>query len=97
MPIDYADEQAFRRWCATTPAPPGGGRINLLGLRPLVAAEIKWGLFVHARRARPQRWHLGWLRSLVTTCRDLSAGMRSGFGASGGDVALRGHHRFVAE
>ena len=40
VPIDYADEQAFRRWCATTPAPPGGGRINLLGLRPLVAAEI---------------------------------------------------------
>ena len=71
VPIDYADEQAFRRWCATTPAPPGGGRINLLGLRPLVAAEIKWGLFVHARRARPQRWQLGWLRSLVTTCRDL--------------------------
>jgi integrase len=71
VPIDYADEQAFRRWCATTSAPPGGGRINLLGLRPLVAAEIKWGLFVHARRARPQRWQLGWLRSLVITCRDL--------------------------
>ena len=71
VPIDYADKPAFRRWCATTPAPPGGGRINLLGLRPLVAAEIKWGLFVHTRRARPQRWQLGWLRSLVTTCRDL--------------------------
>ena len=23
VPIDYADEQAFRRWCATTAAPPG--------------------------------------------------------------------------
>jgi hypothetical protein len=72
VPIDYTDEQAFRRWCATTSAPPGGGRINLLGLRPLVAAEIKWGVFVHARRARPQRWQLGWLRSLVTTGRDLN-------------------------
>ena len=36
-----------------------------------MAAEIKWGVFVHSRRARPQRWQLGWLRSLVTTCRDL--------------------------
>ena len=27
-------------------------------------------LFVHTRRARPQRWDLGWIRSLVTSCRD---------------------------
>ncbi|HZM65676.1 MAG TPA: hypothetical protein VFC16_05170, partial [Nakamurella sp.] len=35
VPIEYADEHAFRRWCATTPAPPFRGQINLLGLRPL--------------------------------------------------------------
>ena len=40
---------AFRRWCATTPAPPVRGQINLLGLRPLVAAEINWGLFTHTQ------------------------------------------------
>jgi len=79
VPIDYADKPAFRRWCATTPAPPFRGQINLLGLRPLVAAELKWGLFVHTRRARPQRWDLGWIRSLVTTCRDLDLNSLVGF------------------
>ncbi len=71
VPIDYVDESVFRRWCARTPAIPFRGQLNLLGLRPLVAAEIKWGLFVHTCRARPQRWSVGWIRTLVTTCREL--------------------------
>ena len=70
VPIDYADEAAFRRWCATVPAPWWPGQINLLGLRPLVRAEIKWGLFMHTQRIRPTRWDLGWFRSLVATCRE---------------------------
>ena len=41
VPIDYADEQAFHRWCATTRRHrAAAGSICLL--RPLVAAEIKW-------------------------------------------------------
>jgi hypothetical protein len=54
VPVDYTDAHAFRRWCATTPAPPFRGQVNLLGLRPLVAAELKWGLFIiSTRRSRP--------------------------------------------
>ncbi len=49
--IEYADEAAFRRWCAATPASWWPGQINLRGLRPLVCAEIKWGLFIHTQRA----------------------------------------------
>ena len=67
--VGYADEQAFRRWCATRARAALGGQLNLRGLRPLVRAEIKWGLFIHTQRARPHRWDLGWIRSLVVTCR----------------------------
>jgi integrase len=73
VPIRYADEEGFRRWCATAVAQSWPQQINLRGLRPLIRAEIKWGLFAHAQRARPTRWDLNRLRSLVTTCRDLDA------------------------
>ncbi|HEX5349073.1 MAG TPA: tyrosine-type recombinase/integrase [Pseudonocardiaceae bacterium] len=79
VPVTYTDEAAFRQWCATTAAPPFAGQINLRCLRPLVAAEIKWGLFIHTQRARPQRWDLGWLRSVVTTCRAADLDSLAGF------------------
>jgi integrase len=86
VPIEYDDGAAFRHWCTTTPAPFWPGQINLLGLRPLVRAEIKWGLFIHTRRARPTRWDLGWIRSLVATCRDQDVetllGVQFGVGGS---------------
>ena len=91
VPIDYADEAAFHRWCATTPAPFWPGQINLLGLRPLVRAEIKWGLFIHTQRTRPTRWDLGWLRSLVATCRDHDVETLLGFPLGvGGSAAFTG-------
>jgi integrase len=79
VPVQYADEHAFRRWCATTPAPPFRGQVNLLGLRPLIAAELKWGLFISTRRSRPQRRDLGWIRSVVTACRDSDLDSLVGF------------------
>ena len=87
VPIEYDDEAAFRRWCATTPAPWWPGQINLLGLRPLVRAEIKWGLFIHTQRARPTRWDLGWIRSLVATCRDQDVETLVGFPLGAGGSA----------
>jgi integrase len=91
VPIEYDDQAAFRRWCATVPAQPWPGQINLRGLRPLVRAEIKWGLFVHTRRARPTRWDLGWIRSLVTTCRTLEVNSLIDFEfGSGGSAVFTG-------
>jgi integrase len=87
VPIEYADEAAFRRWCDTTPAPWWPGQINLLGLRPLVRAEIKWGLSIHTQRVRPTRWDLGWIRSLVATCRDLDVETLIGFPLGAGGSA----------
>ena len=51
VPLEYDDQAAFRRWCATVSAQPWPGQINLRGLRPLVRAEIQWGLFMHTQRA----------------------------------------------
>jgi integrase len=71
VPVGYDDQQAFGRWCSAVSGQPWPGQVNLRGLRPLVRAEIQWGMFVHTQRARPTRWDLGWIRSLVMTCRTL--------------------------
>jgi integrase len=56
VPVGFADERAFRRWCEAEPAVPRPDRVNLRGLNPLVRAEIQWGL--HACTRRPQgRWN----------------------------------------
>ncbi|QHE72806.1 tyrosine-type recombinase/integrase [Rhodococcus sp. WAY2] len=91
VPVGYDDEEAFGRWCATVRASPWPGQINLLGLRPLVRAEIQWGLFIHTQRVRPSRWELGWLRSLVATCRTLEVESLIGFEiGAGGSVEFPG-------
>ena len=85
VPLEYDDQPEFRRWCATVSAQPWPGQINLRGLRPLVRAEIQWGLFVHTQRARPSRWDLGWIRALVTTCRALEVNSLVDFEFGAGD------------
>lgn len=84
VPVGYDDAQAFHRWCATAPARPWPGQINLLGLRPLARAELKWGLFIHARRARPARWDLAHIRTLVARCRTLDLDSLTGYTFDGG-------------
>jgi len=74
VPVEYADEAAFRSWCATATAQPWPGQLNLRGLRPLVKAEIQWGMFIHTQRSRPTRWDVGWIRTLVNTCRARDVG-----------------------
>src|SRR5208283_1076785 len=49
VPVEYADEPAFRRWCATAAAVMRPSQVNLRGLRPLLRAEIQWGMSWHAR------------------------------------------------
>jgi integrase len=87
IPVSYASEPAFRRWCRDAPAQLRPGQLNLRGLRPLVRAEIQWGLHVHAQRARPTRWDLCWIQSLVTTCRGLDAGSLVDFDFGAGGAA----------
>jgi integrase len=69
------------------PAQPWPGQVNLRGLRPLARAEIQWGLFMHTQRARPTRRDLGWIRSLVASCRAQEAGSLIDLELSGDGVA----------
>src|SRR6266571_1592033 len=69
VPVAYQDEEQFRAWCAAQPPMPWPGQINLAGLAPLAAAEIRWGLFAHTQRQRHTRWDTGWVQALANTCR----------------------------
>ena len=51
VPVGYADEAAFRRWCATAARCCGRRRSTCAGLHPLLRAEIQWGMSAHARQA----------------------------------------------
>jgi integrase len=68
-PVTRDDPAVFRRWCAATPPVYRPGQVNLLGLAPLVGAEIQWGLFAHTQGAHI-RWELAWVQSLANFCRE---------------------------
>ncbi len=89
VPVHYDDESRFRGWCAQTPPMPWPGQLNLIGLPHLLAAEIRWGLYTHATRSRRSRWQVGWVRTLVNTCR--ARGITSVM-----DSGLNGCGRFAA-
>lgn len=63
------DQVAFRRWCSSAFATRRAGMINLLGIKPLVSAEIKWALFRHAQLRHAPRWVLSAIQHLVELCR----------------------------
>jgi integrase len=69
--VSYEDKRAFDRWCREGQVINYiNGKISLLGLRPLVRAEIQWSLFHHcARSAEGMRWHLAGLQHLARDCR----------------------------
>ena len=68
VPVRYDDEAVFRRWCAQTDSIPRPGQISLLGLRALLAAEVKWGLAAHVQGQRA-RWETAWVQQLANHCR----------------------------
>ena len=74
VPVEYADEPAFRRWCATAAAVLRPDQVNLRGLRPLLRAEIQWGMCWHTRRQHG-KWELSPIQRLADYGR--SCGLRS--------------------
>ena len=70
VPVKYADEPAFRRWCMSAVAVMRPGQVNLRGLHPLARAEIQWGMARHAR-GQHGRWELsvcsGWRTTAATS------------------------------
>ena len=65
----WDDKAAFRSWCRDAEPVWRPGRLNLLGLTPLLAAEIKYGMFVHGQRRHHSKWPLGCLQRLANRCR----------------------------
>ena len=69
--IVYSDEGAFNRWCEENEVRGRmDGKLSLLGLRPLVRAEIKWGIFQHAQGPdEGAHWPLPFVQRLAVECR----------------------------
>ncbi|MGW0933287.1 tyrosine-type recombinase/integrase [Streptomyces sp. NPDC002644] len=70
--IAYADKAAFREWCSTVrPVARMNGQLSLLGLRPLVKAEIKWAMFRHTQHPGDGRsWSVPWFQHMADECRE---------------------------
>src|SRR6266571_3346317 len=68
VPVHADDELAFRRWCQDADPVCWPGRVVLHGLRPLLRAELRWGLFRHTQRPHTT-WRLGDLQNLINDCR----------------------------
>jgi integrase len=63
------DAAAFRSWCSAQSPFYRQGAVNLTGLQPLVKAEIKWGMHVHAQAADAVHWSCSGLQHLAIVCR----------------------------
>lgn len=67
--VTYRDHKVFRRWCDEANPVLRNGVINLTGMRPLIKAEFKWGLFAHTQNADPTSWEIFEIQRLVNVCR----------------------------
>lgn len=68
VPVLYDNEAVFRRWCASQAPVMRIGDINLRGLRPLLRAEIQWGLHSHGQGEQRLAWALPWIQSMLELC-----------------------------
>lgn len=69
VPVTFVDRQAFTAWCVAAQTFIGPGQLDLRGLPPLVAAEIRWGLIAHARRPNRAVWRIRYLREVIALAR----------------------------
>jgi integrase len=69
VPVLADDELAFRQWCSAADPIYADGVVNLMGLQPLVKAEIQWGMHAHAQDPRPDFWDYTALQRLANLCR----------------------------
>lgn len=71
IPVEYADKAGFDRWCRETGlANRMNGKVSLLGLGPLVKAEIQWAMFHHGSGPEEaSQWPLAWLQYVADDCR----------------------------
>ncbi|MGW3690589.1 tyrosine-type recombinase/integrase [Streptomyces sp. NPDC005125] len=70
--VTYADRQAFLRWCRQVGLNRRvDGTLSLIGLRPLVKAEIQWAVFHHTQvPVEGAWWPLLNIQHLADYCRN---------------------------
>ncbi len=91
-PVSYENEAAFRRWCAAAEPMPCSAQLNLRGLRPVLLAEFRWGLFAHTRQQRPTDWDIGAIQKLVNSCRAAGITTLTELVTDGADCMMRSIH-----
>ncbi|WP_244291405.1 tyrosine-type recombinase/integrase [Streptomyces subrutilus] len=89
--VSYADREAFHRWCDEAGLSRRvDGTLSLLGLRPLVKAEIQWAAFHHTQApSEGARWTLLHIQHLTDHCRQARVDSLA-------DLDLSGMKRFAA-
>ena len=93
VPVLADDEVAFRRWCSGAAPVYQDGTVNLMGLQPLVKAEIQWGMHAHAQLRNAPRWGPGSLQGLAILCQAGKATCLADLPGSG--CELTGHARMI--
>jgi integrase len=83
VPVLADDEVAFRRWCSDAAPIFQDGTVNLMGLQPLVKAEIQWGMHAHAQQRNAPRWGPGSLQGLAIRCQARKAASLADLAGSG--------------
>ncbi|WP_258314838.1 tyrosine-type recombinase/integrase [Streptomyces sp. Act143] len=69
------------------------GTVNLRGLRPLLRAELQWGMYVHGLQSVAV-WHLTWVQSLADECQRRDVASLVGLDAS---VFRRAYHQRMVQ
>lgn len=70
----YPAGDAFERWLPEVVGPPQMGVVHLGDMPPLLAAEIRYGLWAHTKNTSPARWSPTVLRRLIRSCSDAGVG-----------------------
>lgn len=75
LTVTYEDEARFRRWCMEMiPPRRTNGVVSLLGLPPLVKAELQWTMFHHMKGPEEAAvWPVTWLQRVADSCREQKA------------------------
>lgn len=68
-PIQDSGKAEFLQWCAMAAPAYRQGLINLRGLRPLIKAEIQWGLHQHAQIKKRAAWELSCIQRVADLSR----------------------------
>ncbi|CAN3982970.1 tyrosine-type recombinase/integrase [Kitasatospora purpeofusca] len=91
-PLTCGDEAAFLRWCDQAPAVfQQNGVISLLGMAPLLKAEVQWALADHAKgQGDRANWPSLFVHRLVQHCRSVGARSLSDLDLEAVPISVRG-------